>query len=244
MIQEERLKQILAMIDKNGLVTVEDLTQKLYVSTSTVRRDLAELSARGLVRRTSGGAVALSDKSVSDPLAPEMRLDNGSAARIAARAAELVPEESCIFLSSSPAMLPLARALWNKKLTVVTNSVAVAEALCGHARVYCCGGLYQERDNCFTGVDATHFLSYFNYDIMFFSCTALAPDGMLEYSTPQELSVYETVMRRAGKKILLCSASKIGNTAQYNLLSADRVDILVTDAEALPKSLRCQVLTV
>ena len=32
------------------------------------------------------------------------------------------------------------------------------------------------------------------------------------------------------------AASQIGNTAQYNLLSADRVDILVTDAEALPKS--------
>ena len=102
MIQEERLKQILAMIDKNGLVTVEDLTQKLYVSTSTVRRDLAELSARGLVRRTSGGAVALSDKSVSDPLAPELRLDNGSAARIAARAAELTLEECHNMIKQPP----------------------------------------------------------------------------------------------------------------------------------------------
>ena len=64
MFQEERLAQILSMINEKKFVTSEELKNTLYVSLSTVRRDLAELDRRGLIVRSHGGAIAKSEAEV------------------------------------------------------------------------------------------------------------------------------------------------------------------------------------
>jgi DeoR/GlpR family transcriptional regulator of sugar metabolism len=53
---EQRQHQILALAREAGQVEVGILARELKVAPETVRRDLAELERRGLVRRTHGGA--------------------------------------------------------------------------------------------------------------------------------------------------------------------------------------------
>ena len=40
MIPDERRKEILELLDEKGYVSVKDLSQRLYVSLPTIRRDL------------------------------------------------------------------------------------------------------------------------------------------------------------------------------------------------------------
>ena len=60
MIPDERRKEILELLDEKGYVSVKDLSQRLYVSLPTIRRDLTLLEREGYVLRTHGGASPVS----------------------------------------------------------------------------------------------------------------------------------------------------------------------------------------
>ena len=53
MIPDERRKEILELLDEKGYVSVKDLSQRLYVSLPTIRRDLTLLEREGYVDRKS-----------------------------------------------------------------------------------------------------------------------------------------------------------------------------------------------
>ena len=51
MVPQERKNQILALLDSQGYMTVEELAERVFVSVPTIRRDLAALAEEGSVRR-------------------------------------------------------------------------------------------------------------------------------------------------------------------------------------------------
>ena len=57
MMQEVRQASILNILHENGSVKIKDLAKQFDVSIVTVRRDLDELAADGLVTKVYGGAV-------------------------------------------------------------------------------------------------------------------------------------------------------------------------------------------
>ena len=60
----EREKEILKLLLANKRVTVDELSQRLFTSESSVRRDLARLEKQQLIKRVHGGAV-LEENSIS-----------------------------------------------------------------------------------------------------------------------------------------------------------------------------------
>src|SRR5215208_6291567 len=56
-LSAERREQILQLLQDDGRVVAADLPGRLGVSLDTVRRDLDELAATGLLRRVRGGAL-------------------------------------------------------------------------------------------------------------------------------------------------------------------------------------------
>jgi len=57
MLSEERRRSILASLARDGKVVAARLVAELGVSEDTIRRDLRELAAQGLVQRVHGGAL-------------------------------------------------------------------------------------------------------------------------------------------------------------------------------------------
>lgn len=51
MLAEERFREIQKYVESHGTVTVQELTDLLNTSESTVRRDLTELHKRGTLSR-------------------------------------------------------------------------------------------------------------------------------------------------------------------------------------------------
>lgn len=69
MLAAERHEQILRLLHRHGRLLVAELVTELGVSPITVRRDLGELDAAGLLRRVHGGAVAATpDATARGPL--------------------------------------------------------------------------------------------------------------------------------------------------------------------------------
>lgn len=227
MIPEDRLKKILQLIEQNHSISVSELTSLLYVSPATIRRDLAELSKRGLIMRSFGGALSVSTKAHSQPLQPQPeRMPIGECA------AQLVEDQNAIFLDSSALTLSMTPELARRGgLTVVTNSVRIADALCGQvSHLYCTGGKYLPAQNEFSDRQATAFAECFQFDLCFISCDGLTHDGRLSYFGLERMLLLQTLVRNARKRVLLCPADLIGKTANHTLLTLGSIDIIITDA--------------
>jgi DeoR/GlpR family transcriptional regulator of sugar metabolism len=58
MLTEKRRSQILAALRQDGLVSIQELSQRFGVSYMTIWRDLDVLIGQGYAQRVRGGAVA------------------------------------------------------------------------------------------------------------------------------------------------------------------------------------------
>ena len=89
MLNLERQAKILELIEEHGKVEVGDLSRSLGASEVTIRKDLKELHARGLLRRAHGGAVRAETVSAEDAglaLAALLDLVRGVGASVTKRA--------------------------------------------------------------------------------------------------------------------------------------------------------------
>src|SRR4051812_19346268 len=65
MLTAERRRVILTRIEREGKVVASELVDVLGVSEDTVRRDLRELAAGGLIQRVHGGALPAAPSAIS-----------------------------------------------------------------------------------------------------------------------------------------------------------------------------------
>ena len=56
---QERREQITTLLEREGRVSVADLSERFDLSQATIRSDLDALAAQGVLVRTYGGAIAL-----------------------------------------------------------------------------------------------------------------------------------------------------------------------------------------
>ena len=126
-----RKAQLAAYVAETGQVTVGALAERFGVSIDTVRRDLDQLSADGVLVRTYGGAVSLSTLSRTDRAVDQrLTLQEQEKEKIAALAAALVQDGSTIMINGGTTTLALARNLrQHRDLTVATNNLLVPGAL-------------------------------------------------------------------------------------------------------------------
>ena len=61
-LTSQRKQKILDLLRRDGQVVAEDLSQELDLSEDTIRRDLRELAAEGLLQRVHGGALPASPR--------------------------------------------------------------------------------------------------------------------------------------------------------------------------------------
>ena len=61
----QRRSEIARLASTIGLASVEELSERYGVTSSTIRRDLSRLEAEGLIARTYGGAIFILDENES-----------------------------------------------------------------------------------------------------------------------------------------------------------------------------------
>ena len=94
MYRKERQEEILALIRKQGYVSVETLTERFHYSTATINRDLNELQKQNLIKRSYGGAEPVVPQGI--PHVFRYQKMRKSKRKISARAAALVKRRSCL----------------------------------------------------------------------------------------------------------------------------------------------------
>ncbi|MFH8581176.1 DeoR/GlpR family DNA-binding transcription regulator [Streptomyces zaomyceticus] len=136
MLALQRRALILDLVRRDGAVRVAHLVEQLGVSDMTVRRDLETLARSGSLEKVHGGAVATSTTTTGEEPGFEAKIDLESTAKaaVATAAAGLVKPGGVIALSGGTTAFAVAAGLRHiPGLTVVTNSLPVADLLRGHA---------------------------------------------------------------------------------------------------------------
>lgn len=232
MLSSARRSQLLARLNEEGRASVDVLARDLGVTPSTIRRDLARLSADGVVMRTYGGAAASSPAGGHD--APDPHLAAKRA--IAAAAAELVEDGQTIAISSGSTALELARRLVDRRLTVITNALDVVGVLLDRPGIelVVLGGAVRPGMHSMLGHLAELSLRELRADALFMGIGALGAErGLMNDSIPEILT--DRALRRAARTcVVIADGSKLGAVAPAYVFGIDEVDILVTDADADP----------
>src|SRR5215208_3191756 len=180
LLSVERRSAILELLAREGKVVAARLVEDLGVSEDTVRRDLRELAAQGLVQRVHGGAL---------PPAPQLgsfshRRETGADAKAAlARAAVgVLGGARVVLLDGSTTNLELARRLpADEPRTVLTNSPPIAVALADHptAEVVMIGGRLDKPAQVTVGATAIDFVRSVRADAVVLGICALHPEAGL-----------------------------------------------------------------
>lgn len=230
--KDERRRQILLELRLRPHVRVSDLAQRFQVSSETVRRDLEQLSADGLLDRAHGGASA--------PTAAHYpTFDERSHARVRERerigrlAAELVVPGETLMIDSGSTTLMMARFLAFKSTpcTVVTNSFPVATTLgqSENAKLVFCPGDYLPSESAVIGTDTTEFLGRHQVDRCLIGASGISAEGPSE-AVRGFAAVKRAMLRQSRASQLLVDCEKFGRKSLTLVGQLSELTSVVCDA--------------
>jgi DeoR/GlpR family transcriptional regulator of sugar metabolism len=237
MLTQERKLHIQAVLAHDGRVVAKELGEELGLSEDTIRRDLRELAAAGLLQRVHGGALP-SSPAMGDFSARE-RLTTSSKSRIGRAAARLVQAGQVIFLDGGTTAIQVAKYLpLDLRATVVTHSPSIAVELVGHANIVVeiIGGRLFKHSLVSVGAAAIEAITRVRPDIFFMGVTGVHPDAGLTTGDAEEAAVKRAISRQSGETVVLASEEKIGAASPFLVIPLGDADVLVADG-ALPAGL-------
>jgi DeoR family transcriptional regulator of aga operon len=232
MLNEERRREILQLLSRDGRVLVKELSARFRTSQITVRKDLEILQGRGLVHRTHGGALippsgALNDLSVQE----KEKLHRIEKIRIAQAAVRTVEEGQSVLLDSGTTTLAIARALRSfRHLTVITNAINIAAELANSdIEVILTGGTVRKNSFSLVGPLAEETLRQLSADVLFLGVDGF--DTKLGLSTPnlQEAKVNRVMVEISRKVVAVCDSSKFGRRSLSSIVPPNAIHHLITD---------------
>jgi DeoR/GlpR family transcriptional regulator of sugar metabolism len=226
-----RQQRIVAELAASPTVRISHLAEEFGVSTETVRRDIDELTQRGLVDRTYGGA---STRHIG--LQPEVdergRLAVAERQRIGRAAAGLVQAGDVLMIDSGSTTTHFARALAAERrdITVITNGIGVASALADlpGGRILLCPGEFSGYERGVYGPETVAFLGRFHADLVFISSSGITAEGPTDVES-KACWIKRTMLDRARRSVLLVDSSKFDQTYLEIVCPLGRLDTIVTD---------------
>ncbi len=243
----KRADFILQELISSGRISAEDLSQKLQVNASTIRRDLEKLERQKLLRRIHGGAVPVDNLSYST-YSEELTFQENMGkfveekTRISMAALQLIQPGDTLALSPGSTTTHLARAIRRypiPNLTVVTNAVNIAMELTGIKGITLTliGGLLLPDFFALVGPMAEQSLSQMYVAKAFVGVTGVSATHGLTGPNQLEAITHRVTIQRAQQVIVLADHSKIGKVALHAVVPITAVHTIITDTDAATDAL-------
>ena len=128
---EERQKRIEEYLLKTEFASLDELSEQVDASVSTVRRDLGALADKGTVQRTHGGARLLNPKSDEFTFSARDTHQLAEKEAIGQACAELIHPNQTVIIDAGTTTFHVAKYLEAKSPQIITNSLPVANLFSG-----------------------------------------------------------------------------------------------------------------
>jgi DeoR/GlpR family transcriptional regulator of sugar metabolism len=231
----ERMRRVLELLETRDAVTVAELAQSFDVSEVTVRNDLTVLARRGLVARVRGGARALQRGQSEVAFDVRLRVEEEAKRAIARAAAAMVADGEAVALDSSTTAFYIALELREKReLVVVTNGVRIASALADApgVSVIMPGGVVRFAAMSLVGDFASSVLHSTRIGRGFFGARGISLERGLMDLNPEEVRIKREMAEACERVVGVFDHTKWRRTALLTFVPTQRIDAIVTDANA------------
>lgn len=233
MSQQSRHERILELVNRQGFVTTEELTQAFGMTPQTLRRDLNTLHEQGLLRRHHGGAGAVASSTANTAYQQRRVQQAEEKQRIAAAVADHVPDHASLFINIGTTNDAIAQALLARRgLKVITNNLHVANTLGPREdfEVIIAGGQVRPSDGGIIGEATLDLVNQFKVDIAVIGISGIDEDGTLLDFDYHEVRVSQAMCANARQVFLAADHTKFGRKAMIRMGNLAQVHTLFTDA--------------
>lgn len=230
---EERQRRIEDYLQKVEFASLDELSEHVDASTSTVRRDLDILNAKGAVQRTHGGARLLNPRSDEFIFSARDTHQLAEKEAIGQACANLIRPNQSVIIDAGTTVYHVARYLENKMPQIITNSLPVANlfASANRLEVVVSGGVIYPRLGVLVGPPAVEAFSRIHADVAIMSAGGITPEGIT--NSHGLLIDIQRAMIQAAQKVIFCfDHTKFGRRSVSQLCGLERIHTIVTDSGA------------
>ena len=246
MINIDRRKRILEILEKESRVSTTDLQTCLGVTGATIRSDLRDLEREGAIVRFHGGArISDSVKQSSNPENYMLRsvMSVAEKTAIGREAAKFVHEGETIFIDASSTtchMIPYISNLDN--ITIVTNGIHTAMEIQRNSnfRTVLVGGVLRPHSGAIEGLLCEEMLRRISGDSYFVSGNGFSLASGLTGHNFYELELKKRFAEKCKRRIALVDSSKLNADSTSSFIPAEKIDVLITDA-GIPEDLAQEI---
>ncbi len=230
MLTSQRRALISTRLASDGQIIAGELAEELNLSEDTIRRDLREMAAAGLLKRVHGGALPIA------PPLPDLEARQTISAdvkkRLGRKAAELVRTGQLVFIDGGTTNAEIVRALPREmRLTIATHSPVIATLLEKHrAEVILIGGSLYKHSMVATGAAALAAIGTLRPDIFFLGATAIHPVHGLSTGDYEEAAVKRAILSQSAETIALMTEEKFDAVSPHRIMGVEETAGLIVPA--------------
>ncbi len=231
MLTSQRKRHLLDLLKRDGRIVAKTLSEQLNLSEDTIRRDLRELAAEGLLQRVHGGALPSSPARAV--FAERQTISTADKEAIGRMAASLVLPGQVVSIDGGTTALQLVRHLPpDLEATVVTHSPSIAVALVDHPRVevILIGGRLYKHSIVALGASAVAAIGAIRADRFFMGVCSVDPHAGLSTGDFEEACVKRAFCEAAAETVVLASPEKLNTASPFRIVGLERVGRLVVNA--------------
>ena len=226
------------MLQRTGQVIAKDLSEELGLSEDTIRRDLRELAAEGLLQRVHGGALPASP--AVGNFAARLHVATEEKERIGQTAAAMVQPGQVVILDGGTTAVQIVRHLPPElQATVVTHSPTIAVELVSHRHidVILIGGRLFKHSVVSVGAPAIEAISRIQADTYFMGVTGIHPTKGLTTGDFEEAHIKRALSAQAAETIVLGSSEKLNAVSPYVIAPLSEITGLIVPSDTRQKVL-------
>lgn len=230
MLKEERLHQIIHLVNENKMMRTDEIAEKLDASLATVRRDLNALDEAGRVKKIFGGvkAVAPTDYiTIEEEMHTKMQSHMREKIAMAQLAATFIRDHDFVYMDAGTSVEALIGFIQAKQLTFVTNSLTTAKELSAmKQRVYTLPGEIKLTTDSIIGISAAEYLRRFNFTIGFFGTNGVHKERGFTTPDLNEAMVKSAALEQCKKAYILADCSKFSRVSQVTFCRDNTIPVI------------------
>lgn len=241
--RSQRQNRISQLLFSRGTVSVAELSREFQTSEVTIRKDLADMEEKGLLKRVSGGAVQIWENDGREglfrhvPRGKNLELKH----QVAREAAKLIEDgDSLIVTSGVTPHLTVLYANERTNLKIVTDSFHVAADLCRRKdyQTILLGGELHKEHYFVHGRDAVRQAGRYMADKAILTMDGVDPEAGLTTLRVEGADALKSILERTRFRIIVADITKIGNESFCHIGDITIADMLVTNETGDPEKLR------
>jgi DeoR/GlpR family transcriptional regulator of sugar metabolism len=230
MLTIERKALIAERLRRDGRLVAKGFAEEMGLSEDTIRRDLREMAADGLVERVHGGALPI--KPVLPDFAERRKVASGEKRRLGIAGAALVEAGQMIFLDGGTTNAEIARALPRSfGFTVVTHSPTIAWEFEHHptAEVMLVGGRLYKHSMVAVGAIASAAISTLRPDVFFLGATAIHPRHGFSTGDFEEAAIKRQIAAQSARTYVALTQEKLDRASPVSIMPLEAATGVIVD---------------